>query len=262
MKATAGNRGYVDPGRRSGALGLSPKVAQASQNRGLPAQSLLWRELQCAVLDSALLTIYIFSGPVATLSTFWPRESRGFCLHDTGRGAAVEIGHQQHAEADLGINRWPTVTSSIRRCSELTDKGELQESIYNAANDSSGRYRESAIAAAEVHNSRAIRRRRQLPQCLFRLEETLPDLLRWHTAFASLHAVSQTPGQQPILADTPCSGKGVECRMPTFSRCHHWKGSASHGQLAALVAVRRIGKREAILKLAEMTGRKGRGRQR
>ena len=47
----------------------------------------------------------------------------------------------------------------------------------------------------------------------------------------------------------------------TIYNWEHEKSRPRQAQLAALVAVRGIGKREALMKLAELTGKKGRGRK-
>jgi DNA-binding transcriptional regulator YiaG len=47
----------------------------------------------------------------------------------------------------------------------------------------------------------------------------------------------------------------------TIYNWEHGKSKPRKAQLAALVAVRGIGKREALLKLAELTAKKGRGRK-
>ncbi|MFZ1937300.1 MAG: hypothetical protein WCB27_00820 [Thermoguttaceae bacterium] len=57
-------------------------------------------------------------------------------------------------------------------------------------------------------------------------------------------------------------GKLVGVSGLTIYNWEHDKARPRKAQLAALVAVRNIGKREAIVKLAELTVKKGRGRKR
>jgi DNA-binding transcriptional regulator YiaG len=56
-------------------------------------------------------------------------------------------------------------------------------------------------------------------------------------------------------------GKLVGASGLTIYNWEHQKARPRKAQLAALVAVRNIGKREAMSKLAETTGKKGRGRR-
>jgi DNA-binding transcriptional regulator YiaG len=56
-------------------------------------------------------------------------------------------------------------------------------------------------------------------------------------------------------------GKLVGVSGLTIYNWEHGKAKPRKAQLAALVAVRGIGKREALLKLAELTVKKGRGRK-
>ena len=60
---------------------------------------------------------------------------------------------------------------------------------------------------------------------------------------------------RPVFADAPYSDKGIECKMPSFTiyNWEHEKVRPQKAQLAGLVAVRGIGKREALKKLAELT---------
>ena len=57
-------------------------------------------------------------------------------------------------------------------------------------------------------------------------------------------------------------GKLVGVSGLTIYNWEHEKARPRNAQLAALVAVRGIGKREALLKLAELTPKKGRGKRR
>ena len=57
-------------------------------------------------------------------------------------------------------------------------------------------------------------------------------------------------------------GKLVGVSGLTIFNWEHEKARPRKAQLAALVAVRGIGKREALLKLAELTPKKGRGKRR
>jgi len=57
-------------------------------------------------------------------------------------------------------------------------------------------------------------------------------------------------------------GKLVGVSGLTIYNWEHEKARPRKAQLAALVAVRGIGKREALMKLAELTPKKGRGRKR
>ncbi len=57
-------------------------------------------------------------------------------------------------------------------------------------------------------------------------------------------------------------GKLVGVSGLTIYNWEHEKARPRKAQLAALVAVRGIGKREALIKLAELTQKKGRGRKR
>ena len=57
-------------------------------------------------------------------------------------------------------------------------------------------------------------------------------------------------------------GKLVGVSGLTIYNWEHEKSRPRQAQLAALVAVRGIGKREALMKLAELTAKKGRGKRR
>ena len=57
-------------------------------------------------------------------------------------------------------------------------------------------------------------------------------------------------------------GKLVGVSGSTIFNWEHQKARPRKAQLAALVAVRGIGKKEALLKLAELTPKKGRARKR
>ena len=71
----------------------------------------------------------------------------------------------------------------------------------------------------------------------------------------------------PFFVDAPYFDKGIKCKMPriTIYNWEHEKARPRKAQLADLVAVRGIGKREALKKLAELeqqTAKKGTGKKR